>query len=150
MTRFLLITLLLFLSFQSSANETALKTEIEQTLKQFLYGASVNDAQIHDNFWPEELVYTSSGGERFGKDSLMSGVNQGSPLKADDVSVWYSAEDIQINALGEIVILNFTLVATPVDGAEAHTARFLNTGVMVQRSGRWQALNWNATHRAED
>ncbi|RUO23933.1 nuclear transport factor 2 family protein [Aliidiomarina minuta] len=148
MTRFLLIISLLFLSLQSAANEAELKTEIEQTLEEFLYAASVNDAQVHDNFWAEELVYTSSSGERFGKNRLMGGVNQGNTIEADEVSAWYSAEDIQINPVGEVVILNFTLVSTPANETQGDVNRFLNTGVMIQRDGRWQALNWNATHKA--
>ena len=33
-------------------------------LKEFLDGASRNDAAMHDRFWAEDLIYTGSSGRR--------------------------------------------------------------------------------------
>ncbi|MDT8321430.1 MAG: hypothetical protein RQ826_12975, partial [Xanthomonadales bacterium] len=35
-------------------------------------GASVNDVEMHARFWAEDLVYTSSAGERRGKSEIMA------------------------------------------------------------------------------
>lgn len=150
MRHFILTALLMAVALPGMTQDRDTETQITQALDQFLHGASVNDAQVHENFWAEELVYTSSSGERFGKEQLMNGVTQGTTIEADEVSVWYSAEDVQMNPVGDAVILSFTLVATPANDAQSATARFLNTGVMVERDGRWQALSWNATRKADD
>ena len=53
----------------SSSSETA-EAELEQLLDEFLQGASVNDAEMHDRFWAEDLIYTSSAGERTTKAGI--------------------------------------------------------------------------------
>lgn len=148
MNRFLLIALLMLVALPGMAQDSAVKAEIQQTLERFLHGASINDAEIHQSFWAEELVYTSSSGQRFGKTSLMAGTQQSETLSEDEVTAWYSAEDLQVQQVGEVVIINFTLVSEPT--AEGDIQRFLNTGVMIQRDQRWQAINWNATRKADD
>ena len=39
-------------------------SEITRLLKNFLAGASRNDAAMHDRFWAEDLIYTGSSGRR--------------------------------------------------------------------------------------
>ena len=41
--------------------------ELTALLKEFLAGASRNDAAIHDRFWAEDLIYTGSAGRRRGR-----------------------------------------------------------------------------------
>ena len=64
MTRILPITLLLTLLCGPAfaADDDA---QLRLLLNEFLAGASVNDVAMHERFWAEDLVYTSSGGERF-------------------------------------------------------------------------------------
>lgn len=126
-------------------HQTATEAGVTQTLERFLHGASVNDATIHDEFWAEELTYTSSSGHRFGKAELMQGVHESGPVDEADVDAWYSAEAISVKEVDSTVVLNFTLVATPAEGSDASVQRFLNSGVLVRRDGRWQAINWHAT-----
>lgn len=128
----------------------AVEHEVTQTLERFLYGASVNDAAIHDSFWAEDLVYTSSSGHRFGKPDLMEGVHESGEIEEADVEIWYEAEDIATKTVGETVILTFTLVAMPAAGNDEPVQRFFNSGVLVQMDDRWQALNWHATAAATD
>ena len=45
--------------------------ELTQMLHEFLAGASVNDLDAHDRFWAQELIYTSSSGQRFGKVDIV-------------------------------------------------------------------------------
>lgn len=126
----------------SDAEQFAVTSAVED----FLYGASVNDVQAHDAFWAPELTYTSSTGVRFGKAQLMDGMTDAQQVPSDEVPAWYTAEDIELKAFGPTIIINFTLVSTNVATGKRET--FLNTGVMVERQGQWQAVNWNATRTA--
>src|SRR5437660_1398367 len=44
--------------------------ELTQLLKQFLAGAGRNDVAVHERFWADELIYTSSSGKRTRRRSL--------------------------------------------------------------------------------
>lgn len=118
---------------------------VRSAVDHFLYGASVNDKTIHGNFWADDLTYTSSSGIRFGRAQLMSGMQDAVRIPDDEVTSWYSAENVELKWLDSTVIVNFTLVATAADGTRQE---YLNSGVLVERDGRWQAINWNATHKA--
>ncbi|RUO63622.1 nuclear transport factor 2 family protein [Pseudidiomarina insulisalsae] len=152
--RLVTLTFLLALlcSLPLAAQEThAVPAEQRQSvvaaLSEFLYGASISDAKAHEKFWAPELTYTSSSGTRFGKPQLMNGMRNSQPTPEDEVTAWYTAEAIELKALGPAVILNFTLVSTDVASGERET--FLNSGVLVQRDGHWQAINWHATRHAD-
>ena len=58
-----------------SAAEGPDTAELNRMLNECLAGASVNDAAAHDRFWAEDLIYTSSNGERFGKAEIMQGLS---------------------------------------------------------------------------
>ena len=120
---------------------------IETTIDWFMQGASVGDPNVHDAFWHENLTYTSSSGTRFDKATLMSGMDGQSPLSEDAVTVWYRAEDAQMTAFANNVVVNFTLVANNMETNEE--TRFYNTGVFIFEDNRWQAINWNATRAVE-
>ncbi|MFU8784426.1 nuclear transport factor 2 family protein [Aliidiomarina sp.] len=117
--------------------------EIIVAIDQFLYGASVNDATIHDQFWAEELIYTSSSGSRFGKTELMAGMEGTMPTSEENVTTWFTASNPHINYVEGVAIANFVLVASNPAGEVQN--RYYNTGVFVFRDMRWQAINWNAT-----
>ncbi|WP_417683599.1 nuclear transport factor 2 family protein [Pseudidiomarina aquimaris] len=147
----LVLIILLLISSAGHAQEARPLSDAEQfavtsAVEDFLYGASVNDVQAHDKFWAPELTYTSSSGVRFGKAELMDGMSNAKMLPKSEVTAWYTAEDIELKAFGPSIIINFTLVSTDVASGARET--FLNTGVMVERQGQWQAVNWNATRTA--
>ncbi len=125
------------------------KADIVTDLELFLAGASINDPTAHENFWAEELTYTSSGGLRFGKDQLMAGMRDAEQPEEGGAIIWYRAADIEIKPLADAVIVNFTLLAEADHDPDAPTQKYLNTGVLVKRDGRWQAINWNATKASE-
>lgn len=144
--------LLVLMSTPLSAQDARPISDAEQfavtsAVEDFLYGASVNDVQAHAKFWAPELTYTSSSGVRFGKAELMDGMRGAKMIPEDQVEAWYSAEDIELKAFGPSIIINFTLVSTDAESGARET--FLNTGVLVERQGQWQAVNWNATHTAK-
>lgn len=145
--RKIMTVLLLALSFTGFAQETS-EQEITKTLHWFMEGASINSAAVHEGFWADELVYTSSSGKRFGKSQLMDGVRSGGEITEKPLTNYYTAEDIQIAFFGETAVVNFTLVSHTDNNAGYSRETFLNSGVFVRRDGRWQAVNWNATRNS--
>ncbi len=122
----------------------------EQTLtallETFLRGASVNDAEMHDRFWAEELIYTSSNGTRFGKAEIMAGLAGGDDAADSDETPRYSAEAVTIQVFDDTAVITFELVAKHDDG---QTERFFNSGVFRRTEIGWQAFVWQATRKAE-
>jgi hypothetical protein len=119
------------------------RADIATLLEQFLSGASIGDAAVHDRFWSEDLVYTSSAGQRFGKPELMAGLEPGKPGDGD--SPVYSARDVRIRPFGDIALLDFILIAeSDADERQA----FLNSGVLVREHNQWRVINWQATRKA--
>lgn len=139
--RYLLIAFTFVFSLTGWAQDSV-EEATTKAVKGFLYGASINAYKAHDRFWADDLTYTSSEGARFDKEHIMSAMKKGAAKDPEDVSVWYGAEDIEVKQLGDVVVFNFTLTAEE-DGKI--TQYFYNTGVLVERDGHWQAVNWNAT-----
>ena len=139
--RYLLFTIAVLFSAACTAQESVEETTTK-AVEAFLYGASIGAPKAHDRFWAEELTYTSSSGERFGKEQLMSGMKDAKAKDPENVKVWYGAQDIEVKQFGDTVVFNFTLTAEEEGKV---TQYFYNTGVLIQRDDRWQAVNWNAT-----
>lgn len=144
----IIVLLFVFATMSMSASAQAPDTAgAKAAVDHFLYGASISDASIHNNFWADDLTYTSSRGTRFGKNELMSGMQGSTPIAEDAVTTWFSAEDVELKTYGEMVVINFTLISKNTDGDVV--GRHFNTGVLVFRDDRWQAVNWNATTAAD-
>jgi ketosteroid isomerase-like protein len=123
---------------------------ITQLLHDFLAGASINDAKMHDRFWSEELIYTSSSGLRYGKSQIMESMKDiEAPDQATNPELVYTSEDLEVRLYGDVAIVAFTLVATP-QTADSETIYFLNSGTLVKSDGVWQVVNWQATRKAVD
>jgi hypothetical protein len=110
-------------------------------LHEFMAGASVNDVGVHQRFWDDELVYTSSAGTRFGKAEILAGL----AAAADPTGVVYTAEDVDVRLHGQLAVVTFRLVARYPDERRED---FYNTGVFRLRDGEWRAVTWQATRRA--
>ncbi|WP_062483664.1 nuclear transport factor 2 family protein [Lacimicrobium alkaliphilum] len=136
-----LTTLLFILPLTANATEQ----QLLQRLDAFLYGASINDAEIHNDFWHSDLIYTSSAGTRFGKAELMQGVRETGPVEESAVSTWYGAEDVNIRIFDNVALLTFKLVGK----TDELTEYYLNSGTFVRENGKWQAINWHATKAAD-
>jgi hypothetical protein len=119
--------------------------ELTRLLREFLDGASRNDAAVHDRFWAEDLVYTRSAGTRVGKKEILDGLRAAPAPQPGAPTTLYFAEDIRIQQYGDTAIVAFQLVGTTQRDGKAEVARFLNTGTFLRRSGRWQAVTWQAT-----
>jgi len=117
---------------------------LENLLHEFLAGASMNDYEVHDNFWADDLIYTSATGERITKADILNGLSVSD--EPDENSPAYSAEDIRINVYGETAVVAFRLIAeVPLNSDKTELMEFHNTGTFLKRDGKWQAVAWQAT-----
>ena len=119
--------------------------ELTKLLKEFLAGASRNDAAIHERFWADDLIYTGSAGRRRGKVDVMRDVRAAPPAKPGDATTVYSAEDIRIQQYGDTAIIAFRLVATTQKNGGSEVSNYLNSGTFLKRHGIWQVVNWQST-----
>lgn len=142
-----IIPLMLILCFavtNTEAQESTEKVTLENLLTEFLEGASENDANIHDRFWAEDLIYTSSNGERVTKSDIMAGLNSDEDEMASE-SPDYHAEETQIRLFDDIAVIAFKLVAISDTPGTPERMEFYNTGTFQKRDGRWKAVAWQAT-----
>jgi hypothetical protein len=143
--RLLLTTFaLLSLTISSLSYAESNTDDLTALLNEFMAGASANDEAAHDRFWAEELVYTSSAGERFGKAEIMSGFDDPAETAEDEPATVYTAEDIYIQEYGETAVVTFRLVGATQEQPRVVT-QYYNTGTFLKRDGEWRAVAWQAT-----
>ncbi len=141
----MILGLALLLSPVLAIAEPAEQERLRALLDDFLSGASVNDAAAHQQFWADDLVYTSSAGQRFGKSTILEGLEQ-SEIADDPPGPVYGADDVEIRIMGNIAVITFRLIATDPDGDQSE---FFNTGVFRKDGGQWRAFVWQATIAAD-
>ena len=119
--------------------------ELTKLLHEFLAGAGRNDAEMHDRFWADDVIYTSALGVRRGKAEIMSNVRAPEPPKPENGTTVYTGEDVRIQQYGDTAIVAFRLVATTDKAGSKEVANYLNTGTFLKRGGKWQVVGWQAT-----
>lgn len=119
--------------------------ELTKLLKDFLAGASKNDAAMHDRFWADDVIYTGSSGKRRDKAEIMKDVRAESPEKSKEAPTVFTAEDIRIQQYGDTAIVAFLLVGTTEKDGKKEIKNYLNSGTFLKRDGKWQVVNWQAT-----
>ena len=145
MKRILIAAMLLLNLCELQAQTAPDAAELTKLLHDFLAGAGRNDAAMHERFWADDLIYTSAKGLRKGKADIMRDMrSDASPTPADGTTV-YTAEDIRIQQYGDAAIVAFRLVATTKKAGAKEVAHYFNTGTFIKRSGKWQAVGWQAT-----
>lgn len=131
--------LLLTLAGVASAGDAE---DLATLLDHFLAHASERTA--HEQFWADDLVYTSSSGTRTNKAEILQGFAQQDGSSADAPA--YHAEDVDIRLYGDTAVVAFRLVAVaakePGGSTEQH---YLNTGTFIRREDGWRAVAWQAT-----
>jgi hypothetical protein len=140
----LILTLVLGLHAQTAPDAA----ELTRLLKDFLAGASHNDAAVHDRFWADDLIYTSSAGGRMGKADIMRNQRTSAPAKAGAPATVFAAEDIRIQQYGNTAIIAFRLIGTTEKAGTSEVATYMNTGTFLKRNGTWQAVAWQSTKQA--
>ncbi len=124
------------------AQTNTAEEELTGLLHNFLEG--VSEERVHDRFWADDLIYTSSSGTRFGKEQIMAGFNN-EESQAETPVTNYTAENIQIQVYDDMAVVAFRLVGKTETGDGIETNQFLNSGTFVLRNGQWKAVNWQAT-----
>lgn len=133
--------------FGFSFSATAVSSDqamLRNLLNDFLKGASESNAKVHDKFWDNDLVYTSSSGKRFGKEEIMSGLTAEAASKTPSTAD-YSAEDVEIRLYGETAVVAFRLVAATQSGKKTSRTEYFNTGTFRKSGDDWRAVAWQAT-----
>jgi len=133
-------TLLLMLLTGCGASNTD-TDDLTAILHEFLAG--VSEEAVHDRFWAEDLIYTSSRGTRTNKAEIMQGFGSAEGGETEESEPVYTAEDIRIQVYGTTAVVAFRLVATAAD--DAAVDYYFNTGTFVKRNGVWQVVAWQAT-----
>lgn len=142
LTALLFFTLLGGLRAETTPSDSP---ELIKLLQEFLAGAGRNDAAIHERFWADDLIYTTSKGERKDKAAIMKEVRSEAPAKPGNETTVFTAEDIRIHQYGETAIVAFRLVGTTGKGGKKTVNKYLNTGTFLKRNGQWQVVAWQAT-----
>lgn len=139
----MIVALMLALNAQAQTAPDA--EDLTKLLKEFLAGASRNDAAAHDRFWAEDLIYTGSSGRRISKADIMRDVRSAQAPKPGDPKSAYSAEDIRIQQYDNAAIVAFRLVGMTEKDKKIVATSYLNTGTFLKRNSKWQAVSWQAT-----
>jgi hypothetical protein len=126
----------------ADAGAPASPAVIRELLSDFLTHNS--DPARHENFWAEDVVYTSALGVVRTKDVIMKNVREtaAKPATGAAVAPTYTAEDINIRPYNGFAALTFRLVAKKPDGT---VDTYRNSGTFIFREGRWQVITWQAT-----
>lgn len=142
----LLALLILLSSGTAFAQNKSTERALSNLLTEFLDGAGRNDAEIHQKFWAEDVIYTRASGQRTTKAEIMKSVRSAPEPKPEDPKTVYSAEEVQIRQYGNTAVVAFRLVGTTTGADGTKTVqKFYNTGTFVKRNGVWQAVAWQAT-----
>ena len=135
----LLPMLLLVLGSTAVAQDDA--EALTAQLQHFL--ANADKREVHEDFWADDLVYSSSAGLRFGKADIMQGFENADTGGEETPAVVYSGEDIDVRLYGDMAVVAFKLVGTPTDGSEK--LYYYKTGTFAKRGGAWRVVAWQAT-----
>ncbi len=135
MMKCMLTTLLSLALFTASAQDD--EKALRYLLTEFL--DNVESEEMHDRFWAEDLIYTSSSGKRFGKATIMAGFEDENSAPGPI----YSAEETTIKILKkDVALVVFKLLSNASDGIKTE---YLNSGTFVKSKGQWKVINWQAT-----
>lgn len=138
------LLLLIFTASPINAQTNDDLTILTNLLHEFMEGATVNDPDTHNRFWAEDLIYTSSAGERIRKQDILEGLPS-EPIQPSESDPVYSAEDIEVQLYGNTAIVAFRLVAVINGENEIEVMSFYNTGTFLKRDGKWEVVAWQAT-----
>ncbi|MGB7283160.1 MAG: nuclear transport factor 2 family protein [Candidatus Acidiferrum sp.] len=122
--------------------------EVTALLQEFMAAAGRDDPAVFGEFFADDVIYTRATGAVITKADIMKSL--GKPAAALEGKTSYSAEDITVHEYGETVIVAFRLEGrTEYADGKVETSHYRNTGTFLKRSGRWQAVAWQATKISE-
>jgi ketosteroid isomerase-like protein len=122
--------------------------EVTALLQEFMAAAGRGDPAVFEKFFADDVIYTRATGVVITKAEIMKSL--GKPAAALGGTSSYSAEDITVHEYGDTVIVAFRLEGRTEHGdGKVETSYYRNTGTFLKRSGRWQAVAWQATKISE-
>ena len=119
------------------------KDDLHTLLDNFLANSVKDDMKNHQRFWADDLIYTSSSGDRFDKNVIINGIDDTKGY--DEQAPKYWAEETNIKVYGTTAIIAFKLQAKWKEANEIKRQSYFNTGTFLKRNGQWQAVAWQAT-----
>ncbi|WP_421773854.1 nuclear transport factor 2 family protein [Gracilimonas sp.] len=122
---FFAFILIAFLSSCSQVNPQQEKAALTELLGEFL--TNVDDPNMHDRLWAEDLVYTGSAGTRHGKDVIMDGMSEAESDTAQSTGPSYSYDSLQVKLFGNTAALTFRLIAETPTTTGVDTSYYLNS-----------------------
>jgi hypothetical protein len=125
-----------------TAEDQGTAKQVEQLVRQFLAEVPKNDPKVFQEFFADDVIYTRAAGVTVTKADILRNIDV---RAANEPGATYEAEDVTVHPYGNMAVINFRLVQH--NGAE--TNYFRNTGTFLKRSGKWQAVAWQATKAAE-
>jgi len=133
----------LFLSYAVAASADEVDT-ISAMLDDFL--AHAGEAEAHERFWAEDLVYTSSRGTRTNKAEIMASFDDAESAAERAAGPEYHAEDVDIRLYDDIAVLAFRLIGTTTnESGGIEVQEYFNTGTLQRRDAEWRVVAWQAT-----
>ena len=143
-----LLTALLLMPALAAADDT--RGQLAMMLDAFLAGASAGDPAVHERFWADDLVYTSSSGMRTNKAEILARMRDAADERPATPEIIYTAADVDIRLYGDTAVVAFRLVATPSAADGGDVLNYFNTGTFLKRDGEWRAVAWQATRIPND
>lgn len=147
--RLLLVVLLVVpASVLGQSADKATKEQVTALLKEFMDAAGRDDRGVFDKFFADDVVFTRSTGAVITKADIMSSLGKAPATPPEKTT--YSAEDITVHVYNGMAVVAFRLVGrTELKDGAAEKTNYRNTGIFLERDGKWQVLAWQATKIAE-
>lgn len=127
----------------SAEGDQAAARQVEQLVRDFLAAVPKNDPKVFEDFFADDVIYTRSAGVTVTKADILKNINV---RASNEPQATYDADDFTVHPYGSMAVVNFRLIQH--NGNE--TNYFRNTGTFLKRSGKWQAVAWQATKAAEN
>lgn len=143
----------LLMASVAQAAEAPDADQLKMLLHEFMTGASNDDLAAHDRFWSDDLVYTSSTGDRYGKQEIIQSLVDAQNEGDDGPDVTYLAENVDVRQYGDAAVITFRLIGVThnADGSGRPTVEnYFNTGTLVREEGEWRVVAWQATRIPEE
>jgi hypothetical protein len=115
------------------------EAELTRLLREFLAGASRNDATAHQRFWADDLVYTGSSGRRIGKADILRDLGAPASPEPAGPPTTYTAKRSASSGTGDRHRC-FPSRGHHRSGSRTEVARYLASGTFLKRGGEWRAV----------
>ena len=125
-----------------SAEDEATAKQVEQLVRKFLADVPRNDPKVFQEFFADDVIYTRAAGVTVTKADILKNIDV---RAANEPQATYEADDVTVHPYGNMAVINFRLVQH--NGPQANY--FRNTGTLLKRNGKWQAVAWQATRVPE-